>query len=205
MKLCELLNIQKGVTALVGSGGKTTAMYRLAQELAESGSVVCTTTTHIWPPDRLPENCTCLGTPTPEGKLTAPQIPPERWPELADYILVEADGSRSLPLKAHLPNEPVIPPLANQTILLAGASGFGRPVREVVHRWERFCQLSGARPEEPAAVEHVASVLSAEGIGDKIFINQTNPASVQARRLAAALDRPVFAGEIQGGIWTCLS
>ena len=33
-KLSALLRVRPGVTALVGSGGKTTAMYQLASELA---------------------------------------------------------------------------------------------------------------------------------------------------------------------------
>ena len=40
------------VVAFTGSGGKTTAMFRLAAELiARGGRVLITTTTHIYPPD----------------------------------------------------------------------------------------------------------------------------------------------------------
>lgn len=49
---------------------------------------------------------------------------------LADYTLVEADGSKGLPLKAHAPHEPVIPPQSNQTILVLGAEGLGRTVAQ---------------------------------------------------------------------------
>ena len=49
-KLCELLDIRPGVTALIGGGGKTTLMYHLARELRERGTVAVTTTTKIWPP-----------------------------------------------------------------------------------------------------------------------------------------------------------
>ena len=38
-KLCELLDIRPGVTALIGGGGKTTLMYHLAREL-NAGDVV---------------------------------------------------------------------------------------------------------------------------------------------------------------------
>ena len=34
-KLCDLLDIRPGVTALIGGGGKTTLMYHLARELRE--------------------------------------------------------------------------------------------------------------------------------------------------------------------------
>ena len=126
---------------------------------------------------------------------------------MADYVLVEADGSRGLPVKAHLSHEPVIPEEAGLTVALTGASGFGRPVQEAVHRWERFCQLTGAAPEAPVTAEHLAAALTAEGFGDLIFINQaeTPEEMAEARRLAALLDRPVFAGALKGGSWECLS
>ena len=222
MTLSELLTIWPGITALIGGGGKTTAMYVLARELVKRGTVVCTTTTRILPPDHLPVldgkndaklavalgwcGCVCVGVPTPEGKLAAPAYSPYRLAELADYVLVEADGSRGLPVKAHLAHEPVIPELAGLTVALAGASGFGRPVREAVHRWERFCQLTGAAPEDPVTAENLARLLLAEGLEDKVFINQAEDAGAmeEARRLAAALSRPVFAGSLRGGVWTCL-
>lgn len=54
MELWELLGVRPGVTALIGGGGKTTAMYALARELTKRGTVICTTTTHIAPPVHLP-------------------------------------------------------------------------------------------------------------------------------------------------------
>lgn len=54
MLLSRLLCVRPGVTALTGGGGKTAAMYRLARELRREGTVICTTTTRILPPDHLP-------------------------------------------------------------------------------------------------------------------------------------------------------
>ena len=219
MELWELLGIRPGVTALIGGGGKTTAMYTLARELTAKGTVICTTTTHILPPEHLPvlsaaggeelssalsaHRCVCLGTPLAEGKLAAPALPVETLAACADYVLVEADGSKRLPFKAHLSHEPVIPACTGLTVALAGASGFGRPIRETVHRWERFCQLTGASPEDPVTAENLSVSLTAEDLGDLIFINQAETASAmaEARRLAALSPRPVFAGSLRGGIW----
>ena len=209
MELRELLGIRPGVTALAGGGGKTTMMYTLARELAAQRTVICTTTTHILPPDHLPvleradretlerARCICAGRPAAGGKLASPEQSIGELASLADYVLV----------KAHLPHEPVIPEEAGLTVVLAGASGFGRPVQEAVHRWERFCQLTGAAPEAPVTAEHLAAALTAEGFGDLIFINQaeTPEEMAEARRLAALLDRPVFAGALKGGFWECLS
>ena len=219
MELAELLGVRPGVTALAGGGGKTTMMYTLAQELAARGTVVCTTTTHILPPDHLPvlervdrealerARCICAGRPAAGGKLASPEQSIGELASMADYVLVEADGSRGLPVKAHLSHEPAIPEAAALTVVLTGASGFGRPIREAVHRWERFCQLTGASPEEPVTAEGLAALLMAEGFGDLIFVNQaeTPERLSEAERLAALLDRPVFAGTLKGGIWKCLS
>ena len=148
-----------------------------------------------------------MGTPAEHNKLTAPLIPIYCLAELADYVLVEADGSRGLPLKAHLPHEPVIPPGTAQTILLAGASGFHRPAQEAVHRPDLFCSLANITPQAPITAQHVASVLLHENLGDKIFINQVenNSAAAQARLLASLLPLPVFAGSLKGENWICLS
>ena len=60
---------------------------------------------------------------------------------LFPYILVEADGSRRLPLKAHAGHEPVIPIGSQKSILLVGASGIGQPLDAVCHRPERYREI----------------------------------------------------------------
>ena len=124
MELNELLGLKKGVCAVIGSGGKTTLLRTLGEELP--GRVILCTTTHILPFAGIPlytgagegelerllaeHSVVCVGQPGAEGKLTASQLPVEVLAGLADYVLVEADGSKRLPLKAHAPHEPVIPP-----------------------------------------------------------------------------------------------
>ena len=47
MQIAPLLHVGRGVTAIIGGGGKTTLMETLAGELSKKGKVIITTTTHI--------------------------------------------------------------------------------------------------------------------------------------------------------------
>lgn len=204
----EALQIRKGVTAVMGGGGKTGLLYRLAGELP--GSVILCTTTHIFPPPHLPvvqrteavQGVICVGTPCETGKLTAPRQPISELAALADYVLVEADGSKHLPLKAHLPHEPVIPPEAEQVICVVGASGLNRPVALAAHRPERFALLAGSELADPPAV---ARVLEREALHHRVFINQADSPERIAAALALAklLRCPVVVASLQKGEILC--
>ena len=214
MRFSEIFEVGRGLTALIGGGGKTSLMYRLAEELQAQGSVIVCTSTHIRRPDGLPvlsgedadkvraalqaSPVVCLGREAEQGKLCAPGLPFSALTALADFVLVEADGAKRLPLKAHLPHEPVIPENAAQTILVAGASGLGQPIRAVCHRPERWAALAGCEMDEPAAAEGLARVIRAEGYGDRVFLNQAEtPERVAAAQLLAQrLPCPVYAGSI---------
>lgn len=223
VELSRLLAVERGITALIGSGGKTTAMYLLAEELSRRGTVICTTSTHILVPSHLhtlvdptPEDLSsalaensvvCTGSAASEGKLTAPTLSWATLAALADYVLVEADGAHRLPCKAHLPHEPVIPPETTQTILLAGASGLGKPIQETAHRPEVFCRLSGRKPGDPITPAALAAVIKAEALGDKVLMNQADGPEemAQAKILADLLPVPVFAGSLWKRSFLCLS
>ena len=72
---------------------------------------------------------------------------------------------------------------------MAGASGFGKPIREAVHRPEWFCVLTGAAETAPVTPELAARALLAEHLCDTVFLNQLDrPAQhPAARRFAAVL------------------
>ena len=140
------------VTAIIGGGGKTTLLHLLGQTLAEQGKrVVLTTTTHL-----AQERCAVspvavkelndiqiknhpilAAYPAADGRMAG--IPVEWYGAVeADYILVEADGSRRLPLKVHRVFEPVIPPGAELLMQVAGLSALGKTVDESVHCYEEM-------------------------------------------------------------------
>ena len=218
MKLYELLQVKPGVTALMGSGGKTSLMYHLAGELSKKHKVLLTTTTHIRVPDHIPlattreelealfaqRNVVCAGTLSEEGKLTAPTF--EGWETAAEYVLVEADGSRNLPLKAHADHEPVIPEGCQNTICVVGASGFNQPMRMVCHRPELYRKLAECSEMTKITPEMAAKVLAAEGGFDRVFVNQTDTLSkflgkATVKEFARALKMPTVAGSLRQGIF----
>ena len=214
MTLSQLLDIRPGVTAVIGGGGKTTLLRTLGEDLAGHHTVLLCTTTKILPFPDLPcartaakldqlrrsHRLLCAGTDVPgTGKLTVPETPMAVLAERFDYVLVEADGAARRPLKAHAPHEPVIPPEADRTICVVGASGFERPISEAVHRPERYACLAGVPETAEATPETEAAVLRAEGMHTMIYVNQVETLweLADARALAALLDCPVLAGSLQ--------
>ena len=212
MKISPLLHIGRGVTALIGSGGKTTLLYTLTEELRKSGSVVLCTSTHIRVPEQYPlvtggadelraalarHGAVCAGTPAEDGKLTAAPIGFAELAQLAEYVLVEADGAKGLPLKLHAAHEPVIPENAQRAVLVVGADGFGKPLRQVCHR---------AAEDTIATPEWLARHIAAEGFGDRVYINKVESAEdyAAAEELAARLACPVVAGSLHQGVYVCL-
>ncbi|MBE6990546.1 MAG: putative selenium-dependent hydroxylase accessory protein YqeC [Ruminococcaceae bacterium] len=222
MEIAPLLQVGRGVTALIGGGGKTTLLYTLAEELRSRGTVLLCTSTRICRPEQYPVltdagaeavrsaleryGAVCAGISRENGKLGAPELSFSALAQLADYVIVEADGAHMLPLKAHAPWEPVIPENAEQTILVVGAGGFGHPIGEVCHRPELYAALAGARAEDAVTPELAARVITAEGLGDRVYINQVERPDNEsaALELARYLTCPVAAGSLCERRYTCL-
>ena len=237
--LASALKIEPGITAIIGSGGKSTLLRALGLELMRaSGRVLLCTTTHMFPVAGVPwdgssrrldaapwkpgalhaPGCTCeacaglargsicqAGVLDPEtGKLSSPVEPLDQLAQRFGYVLAEADGSKRLPLKAHAAWEPVIPAGTANVIWVVGASGLGKPVDEVVHRPELFCERCGCKPTDTATPERVAMVLNAELQAlelnnARIMLNQVDTLAdpAMADRFEADLDRPIIATSLK--------
>lgn len=171
------------VISLVGAGGKTSTMYRLADEMMVRGkSVIVTTSTHILKPakglvilaerawevkERLKKEswprCVVVGREGEQGKLKG--LEPEelaKLKELADCVLIEADGSKGLPLKIPGSWEPVVIPQTDLVIGCVGLDCVGKPAGEVCFR----LALAGdsfrgfGKPDKPVEPEDAAEILT---------------------------------------------
>lgn len=124
------------VLAFVGAGGKTTMIMEMSAELEQAGiEHLVMTTTHMWP---FMESGfrRSVGDLDHAGKLTRPEDSIWR-PFIGKMpILIEADGSRGLPLKLPAAHEPVIPIGVTHVIGVIGASCLGMPVKDVCFRYE---------------------------------------------------------------------
>ena len=160
--------------AVVGSGGKTTLIKKLeAKYRGEGKTVLVTTTTHMFiEADTLltDDADTILRALTETGYAMAgvPQgekikaLSPETFKAVctaADVVLVEADGSKHMPLKYPNATEPVIPENTDEIIVVWGAHGLGKPAREVCHRLELVLDCLGIDGDAPITREHVAVLL----------------------------------------------
>ena len=202
-ELSSFFEISKGITALIGGGGKTSSMYALAEELRKKGSVIVCTSTHILLPPQypfLPRLSSLLSfgdvvsTGTVDGqKLSAPTQPFRELSGYADYVLVEADGSRQLPLKAHAPYEPVIPDEAKTVLVVIGIDGLGKPIRDAAHRPELYSGIVHASPDDAVTDEMIRTVVSTYPRCDGIIINKADDESLlkKAESLAKLFSVPV--------------
>jgi probable selenium-dependent hydroxylase accessory protein YqeC len=171
--LTEALGIEaREVISLVGAGGKTTLMFRLAKELSLGGKkVVTTTTTKILEPvsgetnslfvdsdeERIKDfvrghlgqygHVTIARERLESGKLKG--VSPSLVDELyhspgVDAVIVEADGAAGRPVKAPRENEPVISTSTTLIVAILGVDGLEMKLNEEnVFQPERVSKITG--------------------------------------------------------------
>lgn len=163
LKAASLFCNSPYVMAIVGAGGKTSLIRRLAAEGREQGvKVLVTTTVHMFRPSRFgvfskeiqdakamlgDHGIAVVGEPVENGKI---RFPGEAFYKavcpLADLVLVEADGSKGLPLKVPGPGEPVIPYNADVLLCVSGLSALGQSGEDIAFRLEQVKQTLGEFP-----------------------------------------------------------
>ena len=162
-----------GVISLVGAGGKTALLFRLAHELSrQNAAVLTTTTTKIYLPSRRQSSVViddeCVETVLKQAKAFLkyhrhissgsralpfqhklkgfpPEVIDQIWQSgIFRWIIVEADGAAGRPIKAPAAYEPVIPKCTKWVVGIVGLQAIGKPLTS---RWafrpQRVSQITG--------------------------------------------------------------
>ncbi|MDF2485606.1 MAG: hypothetical protein K0R46_1774 [Herbinix sp.] len=204
----------QGRIAVVGAGGKTSTIFRLAKEFAAGNRrVVITTTTHMLRELGvlattveevrellLQQPIVIAGRTAKDGKiasLEAAEI--MALSHIADMVLIEADGSKHLPLKVPAAQEPVIPVGTDRVLVVAGLSGMGGILSECCHRAELVQALLQVTPEHRIGPEDVALMIQKgylekhllpNGYQGIVILNQAEGGKKEAGRKIAELLAP---------------
>jgi len=201
--------------ALVGAGGKSTSLFRLAGEFP--APLLLGSTAHLAleqsrevdrhivvqspadiPAVAAPGRTLFTGADNDHGRWKG--LPSEALPalqRLADDLqvplLFESDGSRCLPVKAWETYEPPIPPFAETVVVCAGLSALGQALDEAhVFHASIFSQLSGLALGEPLTAAALAAVLAHPGGGQKNI-----PAGARRICLLNQADTPALQAQAQ--------
>ena len=190
------------IAAFTGGGGKTSLIWYLAEKFSAQGKrVIVTTTTHMsWEPWRpfaeAEDACAIRQLLSQYGYVMAahheagqPKISgPDRevfrkLSGFCDLLLVEADGSRRLPLKVPAQWEPVIPEEADVVVGVTGFDCLGKKISETAHRPDSVAEFLGKSTEDIVTWMDVARIAVSEeglrkGVGERSFLVYLNKADV---------------------------
>lgn len=162
------------IRAIVGAGGKTSLIKKLASEYREQGcSVFVTTSTHMFVENDtlVTEDANAIlqeleakgyvmaGSSCGEKIRALPIEVYEEVCKYADEVLVEADGSKHMPLKFPNEKEPVIYDNVEEIIVVCGLHGLGKTAKEAVHRIELASKQTGILPEDVIRSTHIQELL----------------------------------------------
>lgn len=209
--------------ALTGSGGKTTAMVKLAEHYAQRGMrvLLSTTTKLLLPKDREYECDTyflddrALSYHPSKGErvfythVTHKSVAPplenlETLLERYDVVLLEADGAMGLGLKLHQARDPVVPPFVTGTLALLSLSLLGKPFEKNCYGSEHYLEEF---PEETVTLatykkllEHKEGILKRVQGKSLVLGNQCSEMKIGLYRSLAtsvSLAYPIWFGDIR--------
>jgi KaiC/GvpD/RAD55 family RecA-like ATPase len=164
MKFSTLFSIAKGdVICVVGAGGKTSLVKKLAGECADSGYKVLISTTTRFASDQVAGLAR-------SGADVLVEIEGEKAfsdadsirEKLADYdiVIIEADGAACKRLKGWKESEPVIPEFTTKTIGVVDSSVTGEKLsEEIVHRIDIFRKIADAKDDTVISKRHIINMI----------------------------------------------
>lgn len=165
MNIIKKIGIKNDIITIVGGGGKTSIMFKIAKELKELNKrVLVTTTTKIYYPakeqcdqyfdfddfdlDKISGNIivVCQEVLRQDKVLGLDEQKIKHLLDLNvfDAFVIEGDGSRGISIKAPKDFEPVIPKFSNIVIGVIGADALYKEINDYnVFRADKFCEVTG--------------------------------------------------------------
>ena len=209
--LLEILDIKKtDIISITGSGGKTSLMFYLAKLLKKKGSVLVTTSTKIKTPQKneadfiyksldqykKPDSndIIVLGDYI-KNKNKLKSVGFESLLQIKndfDYILIEADGSRNLPLKYWKSYEPVIYDFTTKTIGIFPINLIGRKIdQSFIYNFKDFREnIKKDFVDKKVLGDLVKSGIFKDFEGEKyVFLNQAEDHINEARSVSNYLNQ----------------
>ncbi len=186
LNLAQALQIgeEPELVAFTGGGGKTTLLFALALRLP--GKLLLTTTTRMFAAQidnaalRLPARICrypdlealdnefptsgkwiIIGPPQADKVTGVPLALPRDLlarPDI-DFVLVEADGAKMLPIKAPAAHEPALPIGVTLVVPVAGIDALGAPIQAVAHRPELAARLLHKQLHNALTAADIATLL----------------------------------------------
>ncbi|ELC8443181.1 putative selenium-dependent hydroxylase accessory protein YqeC [Clostridium perfringens] len=195
--LGDLIDIKIGdIISVVGSGGKTTFIYNLAEELKNEKVLISTTTKMLCPEENQIDYFFCLsegdelnikkgrtfisGEKVNQNKVSGDISLIKEYMSSFDYVLLECDGSKRKPLKGWNETEPVILNETTKTIGIIPLHIVGEKITEEnIHRIEIFNNIFKTKIGDEITLDVIAEIITnpkglfKDAIGEKIlFLNR---------------------------------
>ncbi len=181
--------MHKEIISVIGAGGKTTLIHRLADEYRKQNKrvLICTTTHMFLESDtdiscnaeqiiaRLEKRGICMaGKQDQENTDKIVGLPGDVLRcvmDHADVTLIEADGSKHMPVKYPVDHEPVLYPGTTKVILVMGLWTLGQPIKKTVFRYEEMLKRFGWCAEDTLTFE-MLNVIIRDGYMKKLLTEE---------------------------------
>ena len=192
--------------AICGAGGKTSLCSKLAKAEASLNKKVCIiTTTHMWNNIKLDdlselskiEAKRVYHFGTIEGDKIAPVSKDdyEKILKVFDYVILETDGSRMMPLKIpkqYLKNaksssiEPIVPESADEIIVVMGLHSIGREFNAVCQHGNE--ELENLSFDNLSSKDSLVSEVLIDELIEKCYLNQLESTFPKAKLRICKVD-----------------
>ena len=215
------------IIAVVGSGGKTSLIWRLTEELVQAGKkVAVTTTTHMAIEKERPfaldgEGAEALifkhgyvlvaSIDIQKKKLSSlPYEKLKKLSELCDVLLIEADGARKKPFKIPMEWEPVIPDFTDLVIAVCGLDSLGKSIKEAAYCPRETALFLGKKETDIICPQDMIKAVSSrdgllKGVGEReyrVYLNKMDTVKEREtlnkiRRELSDMGVQVFCGSLR--------